>query len=294
MENQSDQNEKEVSIIIPVYNEEQAIYQAITEIQQVLSEKELTFEIIIVDDGSQDGSNAEAQKSDARVITHSYNIGNGAAIKTGIRAANGKNIVMIDGDRQHDPKEIPLLLDLLEEFDMAVGARIPGSETDFRRNLGNRFYNWLASYVCNRKIEDLTSGFRAIKADIAKEFLHLLPNTFSYPTTITLAVARSGYQFTYHPIKVVKRQGKSKINLISDGFRFLMIIFKVATLFSPLKIFIPTSISLFLLGFGYGLYKVIFLGIRYGPTSAMLMTIAGVVFLIGLVSEQITQLRYEK
>lgn len=294
MDIQLDHEDIDVSVVIPVFNEEKSIYKAITEIQKVLSTSNKNSEIIVVDDGSQDDSLSEAKKSGVEVISHAYNIGNGAAIKSGIRAAKGKIIVMIDGDRQHDPKEIPVLLDLMDTYDMAVGARVPDSETDFHRNIGNVIYNWLASYVCNRKIEDLTSGFRAIKASIAKEFLHLLPNTFSYPTTITLAVARSGYQFTYHPIKVVKREGKSKINLFRDGFRFLMIIFKVATLFSPLKIFIPTAFSLFLLGFGYGLYKVIFLGIRYGPTSALLMTMAGLVFLIGLISEQITQLRYEK
>ena len=294
MDIQSDQKDFDVSVIIPVYNEEHAIYQAITEIQKVLSSTNKKYQIIIVDDGSQDNSNSEARKSGAEVITHAYNIGNGAAIKTGIRAAKGEIIVMIDGDRQHDPKEIPALLDLMENYDMVVGARVPDSETTYHRTFANKIYNWMASYVCNKKIEDLTSGFRAIKTSIAKEFLHLLPNTFSYPTTITIAVARSGYQFVYHPIKVVKREGKSKIKIIRDGYRFLLIIFKVATLFSPLKIFTPTALFLFLLGFGYGLYKVIFLNSRYGPTSALLMTMAGLVFLIGLISEQITQLRYEK
>jgi glycosyltransferase involved in cell wall biosynthesis len=294
MENLSDQTEIDVSIIIPVYNEVQAISQLITEIQGVMAAADYQYEVIVVDDGSSDGSGEEAGKTGVKVLSHSYNIGNGAAIKTGIRAAQGKMIVMIDGDRQHDPHEIPALLEKMNSYDMVVGARVSGSDTQFHRTVANKFYNWLASYVCSMKIEDLTSGFRAVKTSIAQEFLHLLPNTFSYPTTITLAVARSGYQFAYHPIKVVRRKGKSKINIFKDGFRFLMIIFKVATLFSPLKIFIPSAIALFLLGFGYGLYKVLFLGVRYGPTSALIMTMAGLVFLIGLISEQISQLRYEK
>jgi len=175
---------------------------------------------------------------------------------------------------------------------MVVGARTKTSDTDLRRDFGNKIYNALASYVCGRKIEDLTSGFRVIKADVAKKFVYLLPNKFSYPTTITLAVLRSGLSLAYVPIEGKRRIGKSKIKLIRDGMRFLMIILRVSTYYSPLKIFIPVSILMFLTGFGYGLYKVIFLNTRYGPTSAMLMTISVVIFMVGLVSEQVSQLRY--
>jgi glycosyltransferase involved in cell wall biosynthesis len=284
----------DVSVIIPVFNEEKSISGVVSKIQRILEKENLSYETIVVNDGSQDNTNQQATAGGARVIDHAYNIGNGASIKTGIRSAQGKQLVFMDGDGQHDPNEIPHLLEKLETYDMVVGARSRRSETALHRDFANWIYNLFASYVCNRKILDLTSGYRAIKTSIAREFLHLLPNTFSYPTTLTLAVSRSGYTFTYHPIIVSKRQGKSKIKLFQDGLRFLVIIFKVTTLFSPLKIFIPTSLSLFLLGFGYGLYKVVVLNSRYGPTSALLMTIAGVVFLIGLISEQLTQLRYEK
>jgi glycosyltransferase involved in cell wall biosynthesis len=289
------QTEKvEITVIIPVYNEEEAIGKVVSGVHRVLSDEDISYEILVVDDGSSDQTKIKAEEAGANVITHAYNIGNGAAVKTGIRAAKGEVLVLMDGDGQHDPQDIPQLLHKMGDHVMVVGARSRGSDTDIHRDFGNRIYNWLASYVCNRKIEDLTSGFRAVKADIARGFLHLMPNTFSYPSTLTLAVARSGYPFLYHPIHVSRRKGRSKINLIRDGLRFFLIIFKVTTLFSPLKIFIPASMGLFLLGFGYGLYKVLVLDMRYGPTSALLMTMSGLVFLIGLVSEQLTQLRYEK
>ena len=284
----------DVSIIIPTYDEEDSIQEVVSKIHNVLSKEGKQFEIIVVNDGSQDNTKERAIAGGARVIGHAYNIGNGAAIKTGIRSALGKSMVFIDGDGQHNPDEIPRLLEKLETFDMVVGARTRRSKTALHRDLANRIYNLFASYICNRSIPDLTSGFRAIRSDIAREFLTLLPNTFSYPTTITLAVARSGYQYTYHPIETARRIGKSKINLIQDGTRFLIILFKVSTLFSPLKVFIPASLFVFALGFGYGLFKVLYFGSSYGPTSAMLMTIAGVIFLIGLISEQVTQLRYDR
>jgi len=160
--------------------------------------------------------------------------------------------------------------------------------------LANGFYNLFASYICKRKIHDLTSGFRAIKADVARQFVSLLPNTFSYPTTITMAVIRSGYSLAYVPIKTNRRIGKSKIRLISDGSRFFLIILKIATLFSPMRVFLPVSAIMFLTGLGYGLFKVLFMGGRYGPTSAMLITVSVVVFMVGLVSEQVAQLSYSR
>lgn len=281
-----------LSIIIPAYNEEKVIGQVVNQIQSVINELGFKYEILVVDDGSGDGTANLAREAGARVIQHPENIGNGAAIKTGIRKAKGNVIVMLDSDGQHPPEDIPRLLEKLGPYDMVVGARTKTSDTDLRRDFGNKIYNALASYVCGRKIEDLTSGFRVIKADVAKKFVYLLPNKFSYPTTITLAVLRSGLSLAYVPIEGKRRIGKSKIKLIRDGMRFLMIILRVSTYYSPLKIFIPVSILMFLTGFGYGLYKVIFLNTRYGPTSAMLMTISVVIFMVGLVSEQVSQLRY--
>ncbi|MDI6688793.1 MAG: glycosyltransferase family 2 protein, partial [Desulfobacterales bacterium] len=190
------------------------------------------YEIIVVDDGSDDETANKAKEAGARIISHPYNIGNGAAVKTGIRKAHGKTLVMLDGDGQHAPEDIPQLLEKLGPYDMVVGTRTGKSERSFNRTIANRIYNLFATYVCKRKIEDLTSGFRAVKAEIARRFVSLLPNTFSYPTTITMAVVRSGYSLTYVPIKTSRRTGKSKIKPFKDGPRFFLIILKIATMFS--------------------------------------------------------------
>ena len=282
-----------LSVIIPVLNEGQVIASIIERIQIALKPESFQYEILVIDDGSTDETAVNASAAGATVVSHPYNIGNGAAVKTGIRHAKGDVLVMLDGDGQHPPEDIPRLLEKVEKFDMVVGARSSDSDSAWHRDLANNIYNGLATYVSSYNIEDLTSGFRAVKSHVAKEFLHLLPNTFSYPTTITMAVLRSGYSLAYVPIVSPKRVGKSKIKLFRDGTRFLLIIFKIATLFSPLKIFVPASIATFLLGVLYGGYKVIFLGMRYGPTSANLMITAVIIFFIGLISEQITYLRHE-
>ena len=284
----------EVSIIISAYREEGGIRAVVEGVRRVMDTTGRICEIIVVNDGSDDGTAEEAQKAGARVISHPYNIGNGAAVKTGIRNALGDILVMIDGDGQHSPDDIPRLLEKMDIYDMAVGARTGDSDASFHRRVANRIYNWFATYMCKRRIEDLTSGFRAIKAVIARQFVSLLPNEFSYPTTITMALIRSGYSFAYVPIKTQRRVGQSKIRLLRDGSRFFLIIIKIATLFSPMRVFLPVSALMFLAGLGYGLFKIFFLGGRYGPTSAMLMTVAVVVFMVGLVSEQVAQLRFDR
>lgn len=294
----------DLSIILPMYNEEAMITQQIQAILDLFSPVDhdklptldRSFEIIVIDDGSNDASVTRVQTIEdphVHLCRHAYNMGNGAAIKTGIRRAKGQVLVMLDVDGQHPPAVIPRLVEKIGPYDMVVGARTADSESEWYRDLANGIYNRFASYMCGHKIEDLTCGFRAIKADIARSFINLLPNTFSYPTTITMATVRSGYALAYVPFRAARRVGKSKIKLFQDGTRFLLTILRIATLFSPLKIFLPVSIGMVTLGFGYGLFKVVVLGDRYGPTSAMLMTIAVVVFLIGLVSEQITQFRFD-
>lgn len=283
-----------LSVIIPVLNEGSVIGSIIERIQNVLKTEAFQYEILVIDDGSTDDTAVNAQKAGATVVSHPYNIGNGAAVKTGIRHAQGDVLLMLDGDGQHPPEDIPRLLAKIGPYDMVVGARTQDSDSARHRDIANKIYNWLATYVSGFKIQDLTSGFRAVKSNIAREFLHLLPNTFSYPTTITMAVLRSGYSLAYEPIVSPKRVGKSKIKIFRDGTRFLLIIFKIATLFSPLKVFVPVSIASFLFGVFYGGFKVIFLGTRYGPTSANLMITAVIIFLIGLISEQISFLRFQK
>ncbi|OPY04368.1 MAG: Undecaprenyl-phosphate 4-deoxy-4-formamido-L-arabinose transferase [Syntrophaceae bacterium PtaB.Bin038] len=284
----------EISIILPAFQEEQGIAPLLDRIGAVMEPLGRPWEVLVIDDGSTDETAARARERGARVISHPYNIGNGAAVKTGIRQARGRVIVMMDADGQHDPADIPRLLEHVGTHDMVVGARTKESQTSLHRDLANKVYNGLASYVCNRRIEDLTSGFRAIRADAARAFLYLLPNTYSYPTTLTLSIVRSGRSLKYVPIRTSRRLGRSKIKLLRDGVRFFMIILKIATLFSPMKVFLPVSALMFLTGLFYGLARIFLMGDRYGPTSAMLMTMAVVVFMVGLVSEQVAQLRFDR
>lgn len=283
-----------VSIIVPAYNEEDIIGDIIQRISDTLTKTEYSFEVIVIDDGSTDETWIQAEEAGANMIRHPYNIGLGAAIKTGIRNAQGEIILILDADGQHSPEDIPRLLEKIDPYDLVVGARTKESDSAVHRDFANTVYNLLASYVSGQRIEDLTSGFRAIKATTARGFIYLLPNRFSCSSTLTLATLRSGRSVAYVPIISPKRVGKSKIRLLRDGFRFLLIILRIATFYSPLKIFIPLSALMFLTGFGYGLFKVLVLDLPYGSTSAMLMTISVVVFMVGLVSEQVALLRFER
>ena len=283
-----------VSVVVPAYNEEEIIGDIIQRITDTLTKTEYSFEVIVIDDGSTDETWVQAEEAGANVIRHPYNIGLGAAIKTGIRNAQGEIILILDADGQHSPEDIPRLLEKIDPYDLVVGARTKESDSAVHRDFANTVYNLLASYVSGQRIEDLTSGFRAIKATTARGFIYLLPNRFSCSSTLTLATLRSGRSVAFVPIISPKRVGKSKIRLLSDGFRFLLIILRIATFYSPLKIFIPLSALMFLTGFGYGLFKVLVLDLPYGSTSAMLMTISVVVFMVGLVSEQVALLRFER
>lgn len=286
-----------LSVVLPMYNEERAIAQTLYQLLELFNGplQEHCFEIIVVDDGSRDNS-AEAVRRvnhpQIHLVQHPYNIGNGASIKSGIRRATGQYVLMMDADGQHKVDDIPRLLEHAGRYDMVVGARTRESDTARHRDLANGIYNRFASYVCGRTIEDLTSGFRVIKAELAKSLVYLLPNTFSYPSTITLAVVRGGFSLKYVPITVRRRIGKSKINLAVDGTRFLTIILRIAVFFSPLKVFVPISLLFFFTGFFWYVYRVFFVGTGFPPISSLLMTTAVVIFLIGLVSEQITYLRY--
>lgn len=278
-----------LSVVLPAKNEAAAVGETVSRIAQVCPDAE----IIVVDDGSNDATRSVAESAGARVISHPYSKGNGAAIKTGARAATGDIIVFMDADGQHDPEDIPRLLVRLDEgHDMVVGARQDGSQASVGRGLANGFYNRLATYMTGHKVEDLTSGFRAVRAGKFREFLYLLPNGFSYPTTSTMAFFRAGYSVAYEPIHAAQRIGKSHIRPLKDGMRFLLIIFKIGTLYSPLKLFAPIALLIFLLASGWYGYTLFEQG-RFTNMSALLYTGSVMVFLMGLISEQITALMYK-
>jgi len=278
-----------VSIIIPAFNEEAALGALVREIRESYPD----FEILVVNDGSDDATAEVAAAAGARVHNHPYNIGNGASIKSGIRQARGEYLVFMDGDGQHKPADIQRLLDYLPQYDMVVGERDRRGQSSLFRACGNFLYNRLASYVTKFPVKDLTSGFRVIKADIAQQFIDLLPNTYSYPTTITLGVLRTGRSVKYHPLDVRRRaDGRSKVRLLPDGVRFLMMIIKICTLYSPLRVFLPVSAFMFLLGVGYYGYTFLSWG-RFTNMSALLFTTSIVIFMMGMVSEQICQMRFE-
>jgi glycosyltransferase involved in cell wall biosynthesis len=282
--------DKKVSVVIPAYNEEGSIGEIVKGIIKIIPESE----IIVVDDGSEDATAREARDCGAIVYSHPYNIGNGAAIKTGIRTATGDILVFMDGDGQHDPAYIETMLSYFPDYDMVVGARSGSGQASFGRALGNKMYNWFASYVTKFGVKDLTSGFRAVKADIARGFLYLLPNTYSYPTTMTLGVLRNGNSVKYLPIKTQKRrQGKSHIRIFHDGVRFFMIITRIATLYSPMRVFLPVSFTLFVLGMLRYFYTLITEG-RFTNMSALFFVSSITIFMMSLISEQVCQMRYER
>ena len=280
----------QVSVIIPVYNEEQAIAATVVRVHELgLTD----CEVLVIDDGSTDATARAAEAAGARVISHPYNIGNGAAVKTGIRAARGLVCVFLDGDGQHDPRDIPRLLAEISKYHMVVGARTKASDTDWHRDLANFVYNRFASLIANFPIQDLTSGFRVMRAQDARRFCDMFPNTFSYPTTSTLAFLRSGRSLKYVPIRCARRTGRSKIRLLKDGSIFFLIILKIAMAFSPLRVFIPISAALFVLGLAR--YLQTFLMYHHFTNMAhLLMNSAVIVFMLGLIAEQIASLRLER
>ncbi len=278
-----------VSVILPAYNEGEIIGSVVESLRAVAGPD---WQIIVVDDGSEDDTAARAAGDGVQVITHPYNKGNGAAVKTGLRAATGDLVCLMDADGQHDPAQIAALLAALDTYDLVIGARQDGGGTGFRR-LGNAFYNRLATYLSTQKVLDLTSGFRAAWRDKMMEFLPLFPNGFSYPTTSTLAFIKAGYNVGYVPIAVSKRVGKSKIRLLPDGAKFVVIALRMIVLFSPMRIFLPASLLMFSAGATYGAYT-IYQETDVTDITVLLITMSVVTFLVGLVSEQIALMRLER
>ncbi len=281
----------QVSVVIPAYNEKAAIGAVV---RQVQAEVPHLKEVIVVDDGSTDGTADAAEEAGATVLRSPYNKGNGASVKAGVRRATGDVVVMMDGDGQHSAKDVVRLLEeLAQGHDMVVGARRFGSQAGLHRGLANWLYNTLASYVAGHRIPDLTSGLRAVRRDVIKRFLYLLPNTFSYPSTITLALFRAGYSVAYIPIDAAQRIGKSKISYLRDGSRFLIIITKIATLFAPVKVFLPLAAGFFLAGLGWYAHT-FFVSHRFTNMSVFAMLFGIQLFLLGFIAEQIAQLRFDR
>lgn len=276
-----------VSVLIPAFNEGPVVGDVIRALRDAATWRE----ILLVDDGSSDDTGRFAAEAGARVLRHPYNKGNGAAVKTGIRAAEGEYVLVIDGDGQHKPEDARRIVDLLGEYDLVVGARAGHTQATGTRRAGNGLLNAFAAYMTGRPIPDLTSGFRGARRSVLREFLHLIPNGFSTPTTTTLACIKAGYNVTFLPIEARQRTGSSKIRLARDGARFLLIILKIVTIFSPMKIFLPVSLGSLLLGVAYGVWTVAASG-RIANGSVLLLMFAVIVFLVGLVSEQITALRF--
>ncbi len=276
------------SILIPACNEAESIGQVVGALASIARWRE----IIVVDDGSSDETADRARRAGATVIRHPYNKGNGAAVKTGIRRASGEYILIIDGDGQHQPSDAPRLLAALGDYDLVIGARSGSTQATHARRLGNNLLNRLAAYLTGQPIPDLTSGFRAARREYLHEFLHLLPNGFSTPTTTTLAFIKAGYNVRFEPVEARPRLGHSKIRLARDGVKFFLILLKIVTIFSPLRIFLPLSLASFSIGAVYGVWTIITQP-HVTNSSVLLILLAVVVFLVGLVSEQISSLRFQ-
>jgi len=276
--------EKRISVVMPVFNEEQGVG---TVLQQLI-DLNCFYEIIAVDDGSKDSTPAViARYPQVRLIQHPYNLGNGAAIKTGLRSATGDWVLLMDADGQHPPAEIPNLLQHIDRYDLVVGARTKQSAASWHRNLANGVFNKYASYIVDHKVEDLTSGFRVLNYARFRRFIEVLPNGFSYPSTMTIIFFRSGYTVKYQPFAAPAREGHSKIRPLRDGMRFLLTITRLGVLFVPMKVFLPISATLFLTGVSYMIYRLVTVQ-RFSGLAGLLVTAAIFVFLMGLIAEQIS------
>ena len=279
---------EQTTVVIPAYNEAGSIGSVVAGLREVARWPE----IIVVDDGSVDDTAGRARAAGARVVRHPYNKGNGAAVKSGIRHANTPFILIADADGQHRPADAVRLVSHLGEYDLVVGARAPQTQASVTRRIGNAVLNGVAGYLTQRPIPDLTSGFRAARREHLVEFLHLLPNGFSTPTTSTLAFLKAGYSVRFEPIDAGRREGQSNIHLGADGVGFLLILLKVITIFSPLRIFVPVSAGAFLLGAAYAVWTILTQS-HVTNSSVLLILLSVVIFLVGLVSEQISSLRFE-
>lgn len=282
-----------LSILIPAFNEADTIGDVISQLNSLYP----PAEILVVDDGSRDSTAALAQAAGARVLRHPYNKGNGASVKTGLRNATREIVVIFDADGQHDAGSIEKLVGCVGEYDLVVGARDENSQTDFGRRVYHHFLNVLATYLSGMPIPDATSGFRAARRADLLQFIHLLPNGFSTPVTTSLAFVKAGYSVKFMPTTMLKRQGgASKIKPVRDGSRFVIIAFRMSTMFAPMKLFLPIGVALLLIAVGYTVIDLAFISERFHltNTAVLLVMMSLLIFLIGLVAEQIAALRFER
>jgi len=282
----------ELSIVVPIYNEEKAIQGFLNKLKDVLKNVKIRHEIITVDDASSDKTYEKIKKvKGVRVVRHPYNKGYGASLKTGTRKSKGKYVLFIDGDGEHDPKNIPKLIKHRKTYDMVVGARQFRSSVP--RAIAKKIITGFANYVSEVKIPDLNCGFRLVKRDILMDYLDSLPNRFSFTSTITMIFIKSGYSIKYVPVNVLKRKGKSKINPIKDFINFLVLVMKTSLIFSPLRVFLPVSILFFVLGMGYLVYYIVLYSDV--PDSAIfLLTTSIIIFFFGFISDQVSSLKLSK
>jgi glycosyltransferase involved in cell wall biosynthesis len=284
---------EQLTILIPAFNEAETIGDVLAELRALYPDAEM----LVIDDGSKDETSHIAQAGGARVVRHPYNKGNGASVKTGLRNAMRDVVIIFDADGQHDAHDIQKLVDCIGEYDLVIGARDENSQTDFGRRMYHHFLNGLASYLGGMTVPDATSGFRAARREDLLQFIHLLPNGFSTPVTTSLAFIKAGYSVKFLPTTMLKRQGgTSKIKPVRDGSRFIIIAFRMSTMFAPMKLFLPISVALFLIALLYSIWDILFITQRlYITNSAVLFfTMAILIFLIGLVAEQIAALRFER
>lgn len=280
----------DLTVLLPAYREVVGVGAVVRRIREVLDASSWTYEILVVDDGSDDGTATAATAAGARVLVLPANLGNGAAAKAGIREARGRYCCLLDADGQHPPEGIPRLLEHLPTYDMVVAARTPDSPQQLHRRAANWVFNRFSSYIVSYPIEDLTSGFRVFKTQIARQYLTLLPNRYSYPTTITLAIIRGGYAVKYVPVRTTVPLGRSTLRPVENGVRFLLVLFKIAANFEPGRVLLPVSAFLATLGLGYGAWSI---GRhRQFSNGALLLLLMGVfTFLLALVAQKLSTVR---
>jgi glycosyltransferase involved in cell wall biosynthesis len=282
------------SVVIPAYNEGPRVGAIVRAIRERLPQAE----IIVVDDASGDDTSAQAAAAGARVITRPHNVGNGAGVKTGVRAASGEVVVVMDADGQHDPDDLPRLLDHVGRYDMVVATRLDReSQENAVRWLGNGAVNAFGSYLVGMPMLDLTSGYRAFKREVLLEFLHLLPNSFGWPNTSAMALAKAGYHIRFEPVAMRRRQGgRSTQKLFKNGIRNLLIMLRMVSLFAPLRVYFPVALAMFALSLLAYVASVAVNGVWLKiPNATAALFVGGiVVFMFGLLAEQIAGLRFQR